>query len=80
MSTSKQCSKNVFFNDQPAFLHNESFVENAMGDQPGVKGGVVTSVTGKVSHSITMSPSVYINGKPIVRTGDQVWMNQRPPA
>lgn len=79
MSASQQCSKNVFLNDQPAFLHNESFVENAVGDQAGVKGGVVTSVMGKVSHSITKSPSVYVNGKEMVRAGDQVWMNQRPP-
>jgi hypothetical protein len=80
MDLSKQCSKNVYINDKPAFLHNESFVDNVMGDEPGVKGGVVTQVHKKVSHSILKSPSVYVNGKQMVRTGDQVWMNQRPPA
>lgn len=80
LDQSKQCSKNVFLNDQPAFLHNESFVDKVTGDEPGTKGGVVTGVHMKVSHSITHSPAVYINGKPMVRTGDQVWMNQKPPA
>lgn len=80
MDLSKQCSKNVFMDDKPVFLHNESFVDACKGDEPGVKGGVVTGVQGKVSHSIMKSPSVYVNGKPMVRTGDQVWMNQKPPA
>ena len=80
METSKHCSKNVFMDDKPVFLHGESFVDACHGDEPGVKGGVVTGVQGKVSHSITNSPSVYVNGKQMVRTGDQVWMNQKPPA
>jgi hypothetical protein len=80
MDTSEQCSKNVFMDDKPVFLHGESFVDACHGDEPGVKGGVVTGVQGKVSHSIMKSPSVYVNGKQMVRTGDQVWMNQKPPA
>jgi uncharacterized Zn-binding protein involved in type VI secretion len=80
MDTSEQCSKNVFIDGKPVFLHGESFVDGCHGDEPGVKGGVVTGVQGKVSHSIMKSPSVYVNGKQMVRTGDQVWMNQKPPA
>lgn len=79
MDASRQCSKNVYINDEPAFLHNESYVDAVHGDEPGTKGGVVTGVQGKVSHSLMKSPSVKINGKPMVRTGDQVWMNQPPP-
>lgn len=80
MATAKQCSPNVFINDAPAFLHNESYVDGAKGDEAGTKGGAVTSVVGKVSHAIDRSPSVYVNGKRLVRTGDRVWMNQKPPA
>lgn len=80
MAAAKQCSPNVFVNDAPAFLHAESVADAAKGDEPGAKGGVVTGVVGKVSHSIDHSPSVYVNGKPIVRTGDRAWMNQKPPA
>ena len=80
MDTSRQCSPNVFMNGKPVFLHGESYVDACHGDEPGVKGGVVSGVTGKVSHSIMKSPSVFVNGKPMVRTGDQVWMNQKPPA
>jgi hypothetical protein len=79
MGASRQCSGSVFINDRPVFLHNDSFVDGCHGDEPGTKGGVVTGVVGQVSHSITRSPSVHVNGKPVVRTGDQVWMNQKPP-
>jgi uncharacterized Zn-binding protein involved in type VI secretion len=80
MATARQCSPNVFINDAPAFLHNESFADRATGDEPGTRGGVVTAVVGQVSHAIDRSPSVYVNGKAIVRTGDRAWMNQKPPA
>jgi uncharacterized Zn-binding protein involved in type VI secretion len=33
----------------------------------------------KVSHSKQHSASVYINGKPMVRTGDTVFMNTKKP-
>lgn len=79
MGTARQCSRSVFFNGKPAFLHNESYADQVKGDEPGVKGGVVTGVHMKVSHSILHSPSVFINEKPMVRTGDQMWMNQPPP-
>jgi uncharacterized Zn-binding protein involved in type VI secretion len=79
MAAAKQCSPNVFINGRPAFLHNESFADGAKGDEPGVKGGVVTGVVGRVSHSIQHSASVLVNGKQLVRTGDRVWMNQKPP-
>ena len=33
----------------------------------------------KISHSIRHSRDVYVNGKAIVRTADQVWMNWKKP-
>lgn len=79
MATAQQCSKNVFFNGKPAYLHANSYVDNVSGDEPGVKGGVVTGVNMKVSHSQQHSPTVYINGKPMVRTADVVLMNTKKP-
>ncbi len=79
MATSQQCSRNVFFNGKAAYLHANSYVDNVTGDEPGIKGGVVTGVNMKVSHSQQHSASVYINGKPMVRTGDMVLMNTKKP-
>lgn len=79
MGSAQQCSANVFVNGKPAFRHGLSFVDAVKGDAPGNKGGVVSGVYGKVSHSIAHSPSVFINGLPMVRTGDRVHMNTKKP-
>lgn len=79
MGESAQCSKNVFFNDKAAFLHGKSFVDNVTGDEPGTSGGVITGVNTKISHSLMHSASVFINGQPMVRTGDLVHMNTKKP-
>lgn len=79
MDQSEQCSPNVFFRGEPAFLHNESYVDNVTGDEPGGGKGVVSKTHVEISHSIDKSRSVYVNGKPIVRTGDMMWMNYKPP-
>ncbi len=75
MDQSKNCSPNVFLEGKPVFLHNESYVDNVTGDEPGKGGGVVSQVNVKISHSITHSKSVFVNGQATVRTGDTVWMN-----
>jgi hypothetical protein len=69
----------VFFAGKAAFLHNESYVDNVKGDEPGKGGGVVSQVNTKISHSITHSVTVFANGQPVVRTADQVWMNWKKP-
>jgi len=79
MDQSAQCSPNVFFRGEPAFLHNESYVDKVKGDEPGGGKGIVSKTHVKVSHSIDKSRSVYVNGKPIVRTGDMMWMNYKKP-
>ncbi len=79
MDQSQQCSPNVFFCGEPAYLHNESYVDNVKGDEPGGGKGVVSQTHVRISHNIDRSPSVYVNGKPIVRTGDRMWMNYRKP-
>ena len=79
MDQSEQCSPNVYFAGKAAFLHNESYVDNVKGDEPGEGKGIVSQTHVKISHSIRRSGSVYVNGKPIVRTADQVWMNWKKP-
>lgn len=79
MDQSQQCSPNVYLQGKPVFMHNESYVDNVHGDEPGKGGGIVSQVNTKVSHSIDKSRNVYVNGKPIVRTADLVWMNWKKP-
>lgn len=79
MDKSQQCSPNVFFRGKAAYLHNESFVDQVMGDEPGAGKGVLSQTHVEISHSIAHSASVFVNGRPIVRTGDAMWMNWTKP-
>ena len=74
-SSAKKLSKNVFFNGKPAYLHKVSLVDNVMGDQPGMGKGILSRTHMKISHNIGKSATVFVNNKPIVRTGDMMWMN-----
>ncbi len=75
MDQSQQCSPNVFLQGKAVYLHNESFVDNVKGDEPGAGKGVVSGTHTTISHNIDKSSNVYVNGRPIVRTGDSMWMN-----
>jgi len=79
MDQSQQCSPNVFFEGEPAYLHEESYVDNVKGDEPGGGKGVVSGTHVKISRSIDNSARVFVNGRRIVRTGDKVWMNLKAP-
>lgn len=79
MGQSKQCSPNVYFRGQPAYLHEESYVDNIKGDEPGAGKGVVSGTHTEISRSEKHSTSVFVNGKYLVRTGDMVWMNRAEP-
>ena len=79
MDQSEQCSPNVFFRGKPAYLHNESYVDNVRGDEPGAGKGVISRTHVKISHNIDKSATVYVNGRQIVRTADMMWMNWKKP-
>ena len=79
MDQSAHCSPNVFFRGQPAYLHNESYVDKVKGDEAGGGKGIVSRTHVEISHNIDKSGSVFVNGKPIVRTGDMMWMNWKKP-
>jgi hypothetical protein len=80
MDNSENVSPNVFAGGKEAFMHGESFITGVTGDEPGRRGGIVTGTLTEISFGLEKSGSVYVNGKPSVRTGDQVWMNQTTPA
>ena len=82
MDLSEQCSENVFFAGEPAYLHQVSYVDQVHGDEAGLGGGVVTQVNMEISHTQADqgSRSVFVNGCALIRTGDRVWMNQKKPA
>jgi hypothetical protein len=75
LDQSKNASKNVYFREKKAYLHKVSYVDNVMGDQPGMGKGLVSQTNMKISHNIQKSSTVFINGKPMVRAGDTAWMN-----
>lgn len=79
MDQSQRCSPNVFLQDEAVYLHNESFVDNIKGDEPGAGKGVISGTHVNISHNIDKSKNVFVNGKQIVRTGDAVWMNWEKP-
>lgn len=49
LDQSRQCSPNVYLQGKPVFLHNESYVDNVTGDEPGKGGGVVSQVNTRIS-------------------------------
>ncbi len=77
LDQSRQCSPDVFQAGEPVYLDNESYVDNVRGDEPGKGGGVVSQVNQNISHNIGKSGNVFVNGRPLVRTGDTMWMNWR---
>ena len=79
MGESKQCSPNVFFRGKPAYLHEESYVDNVKGDEPGGGKGVVSRTHVKISRSEQYSHNVFGNGRHLVRTGDKAWMTRPEP-
>lgn len=79
MDQSRQCSPSVFLQDKPVYLHNESYVDHVTGDEAGAGKGVVSRTHVKISHNIGKSSNVFVNGQPIVRTGDSMWMNWNKP-
>ncbi|MCB1915651.1 MAG: DUF4150 domain-containing protein [Rhodocyclaceae bacterium] len=79
MDQSQHCSPNVFFRGKPAYLHNQSYVDKVSGDEPGAGKGVISQTHTQISHNIARSSTVFVNGQPIVRTGDTMWMNWKKP-
>jgi uncharacterized protein (TIGR02594 family) len=66
-------SPNVFFNGDPVYLKT-SHSTKVTGDKDGSSGGVKSGTVGAQSDPIEASPSVFVNGKAVVRVGDKQYM------
>ena len=69
-------SQNVNFNGDPVYLKT-SHSTKVTGDKDGSSGGVKSGTVGAQSDPIEASPSVFVNGKAVVRVGDKQYMQGR---
>ncbi len=75
LSSSVGTAKHVKFNDDPAYILNQSTQPKCIGDAPGCAKGVKSStVSGEVKPT-KGSSTVRIEGKPVIREGDPCTMN-----
>ncbi|MFH0709648.1 MAG: RHS repeat-associated core domain-containing protein [Pseudomonadota bacterium] len=70
---SEGTSPNVFFNSDPVYVKT-SHSTKVTGDKEGSSGGVKSGTVGAQSDPIEASPSVFVNGKAVVRVGDKQYM------
>jgi hypothetical protein len=54
-----------------------SKIATVIGDEAGVGGGVMSGVNKNVCEYLTFSPTVFAEGKNVVRHDDIMWMNNR---
>jgi hypothetical protein len=78
LSASVDCSPNVLFTDQPAFLFRTSSAPRVKGNEPGVGGGLTSGVNVGCVWVQGHAEAVFINGIAAVRDGDECWMNHPP--
>ncbi len=76
LSNAAATSPNVFFNGDPVYLKT-SHSTKVTGDKQGSKGGVKSGTVGAQSDPIQASPSVFVNGKAVVRVGDVQYMQNK---
>ena len=72
---SSKCMGSVRFNQEPSFTLDHSLTPTVVGDEPGTGGGVKSGVhCGKV-WADDASVNVRVEGRRVVRHGDDCWMN-----
>ena len=76
LSVADAVSPNVFFNGDPVYVKT-SHSTKVTGDEKGSKGGVKSGTVGAQSDPIEASPSVFVNGKAVVRVGDVQYMQNK---
>lgn len=67
--------KHVRLNRKPAFVFDQSKAPKTLGDQAGVRKGVISRTVGQAAWPKDKSSDTKIGKKKIVRTGDMFWMN-----
>jgi hypothetical protein len=91
LSQSEDCSPDTFFTGQPVFLFKKSFAPRVRGNEPGSgdgdgtsgvdergNGGLSTGIHNGIAWGKGHSPTVFVNGIPVVRHLDEVRMNHKP--
>ncbi len=76
LSKADAVSPNVFFNSDPVYVKT-SHSTKVTGDKQGSKGGVKSGTVEAQSDPIQASPSVFVNGKAVVRVGDVQHMQNK---
>ncbi|MDD5084404.1 MAG: DUF4150 domain-containing protein, partial [Candidatus Moranbacteria bacterium] len=76
LSVADAVSPNVFFNGDPVYVKT-SHSTKVTGDEKGSKGGVKSGTVSAQSDPIEASPSVFVNGKAVVRVGDVQYMQNK---
>jgi hypothetical protein len=62
-------------NGHPVVVFDRSKVPTTLGDQPGKALGIKSNTVGGVCYPKDHSPSVFADGRWLVREGDKFWMN-----
>lgn len=75
LSDSTAVAKTVRFNGDPAYLLSESVVPRVTGNEPGTGGGMKSGVNRGKVRATGSSQHVKIEGKRVVRHGDEAEMN-----
>lgn len=68
-------SKKTNFNGDPVFLLSDSVVSKVTGNEPGTGGGMRSGVNKGKVRATSSSKTVSIEGKRVVRHGDECEMN-----
>jgi len=76
LNSSNNESKNVHFNDNPAFLLSSDSVKT-QGDEAGTGKGVKSGTKGAKAEPKEHSSSFKVNGSHVVRVNDQFYMNNK---
>jgi uncharacterized Zn-binding protein involved in type VI secretion len=75
LRNSMEVARSVRFNGDPVFLLNDSVVATVTGNEAGTGGGMTSGVNKGKVRARASSTSVRVEGKYVVRHGDECEMN-----
>lgn len=75
LGDSQMTSRTVFANGNPIVRFDSSFAPATVGDAAGTAKGMQSGTVGEKCWPIDRSSTVRVEGKLVVRHGDQFWMN-----
>jgi uncharacterized Zn-binding protein involved in type VI secretion len=75
LNNSITVAKHTNFNGDPVYLLSDSVVTTVTGNEPGTGGGIKSGVNKGKVRATSSSKSVRVEGKFVVRHGDECEMN-----